>query len=369
MLNKVKMYITDVLTDAYQQRQYDKASYGESLEEARVAQYLQLPPLTDEEIKQIREVWGNMPGNLEMGFPGFQIYKHYYGFDAEYVPFCYFFPRMLRVVNPIADSKVLSNKSMMYNFFASIRQPKLVARRIGGSILSADNTLITEEQLLDAIGRCDSDMIIKLSSGSSCGKSICKIEAGAPREEAARIIRQYSGDYVIQTILKQSADTAVFNASSLNTMRISTMLVDGRMSLSTAMIRFGTPGSIIDNVGAGGGCVGINDDGTLMSHGFNNKAERIGQWNGVRFAGRSIRGFDKVVELAFAAHLCIPTCGFAGWDIALDEQGEPVLIECNLIWPGLFFEQLANGKPALRDRRKDFIEYIKQQPKPTGNPT
>ena len=60
------------------------------------------------------------------------------------------------------------------------------------------------------------------------------------------VISSYNGDYVIQEVLKQSNITSKFNPTSLNTFRISTLLLNGEFSVLTAMLRFGKEGSIVD---------------------------------------------------------------------------------------------------------------------------
>lgn len=369
MINKLKNCLIGKLTQAMRDSLFNNASYIESIEESKIAEKLNLPSLTEDEIRRIKTKWDGVVTNFEIGYPGFRIFKHYFGFNEEYIPFCYFYPWMLRVVNPIYDSKVLSNKGMTYNFFPTIKQPDLVARRINGCLLAADNSSISEEELLKIINCSQVDMIIKLSCGSSCGKNIYKMEAGISLSKAKEIISHYNGDYVIQKMLRQSSSTSVFNPSSLNTLRISTLMINGKVSVNTAMIRFGNPGSIVDNLGAGGVCVGIKDDGSFMDFGFTSTGLKIDSWNNINFSGRYIPNFESVKKLACKAHVFIPTCGFAGWDIALDENDNPVLIECNLIYPGLFFEQIANGEPAFHNRFDEFLRIIKEAPKPSGNPS
>ena len=182
--------------------------------------------------------------------------------------------------------------------------------------------------------------------------------------EVEKILSQYEGDFVIQGVLEQSEDTKRFNPSSLNTFRISTLLLNGRFSACTSMLRFGTPGNIVDNVGAGGGCVGIRDDGSLMPYGFNKAGYKIKEWNGILFEGCKIKEFRKVLQTSKDAHSRIPLCAFVGWDLAIDQNGGVNIIEANLDWPGLFFEQLANGRPALGERFNEVLEYVHSHPVP-----
>ena len=361
----MKKNIKAFLHNKIHNRRFKNAAIGQSKEEERAA--AGLPELTESEKIEIKKKWGKFIKDIELGYPGFQVYKSLYGFDVNYLPFSYFFPWMLRVLNPIEYSHVFSNKGLTSNIFPNIKQPELVAKKINGCILNSKNKLIAENELAKELSSNGYNMIIKKSTDSCCGRNIAIIKANTDINEISKLLKAFEGDYIIQKIVKQSHETSLFNSSSLNTMRISTMLLNGKFSLCTAMIRFGLPNSVVDNVGAGGCCVGINDDGSFMDFGFNNKFEKIESWNGVPFAGHKINNFSKIIDFAEKAHYNIPQCQFAGWDIAIDEKGEPVLIEVNLVWPGLFFEQLANGKPALRGREDELLHFLSNQSIPYGS--
>ena len=363
----MKKRIKAFLRNKIHNRNFKNAAIGQSKEEERAA--AGLTDLTENEKMKIKMKWGHFIKDIELGYPGFKVYKSLYGFDVNYLPFSYFFPWMLRKLNPIEYSHVFSNKGLTPNIFPNVKQPELVAKKINGYILNDKNELLTEDELVKELSSKDCNMIIKKSTDSCCGRNIAIIKERTDINEISKLIKAFQGDYIIQKIVQQSPETSLFNPSSLNTMRISTMLLNGKFSLCTAMIRFGLPNSVVDNVGAGGCCVGINDDGSFMDFGFNNKFEKIESWNSIPFAGHKINNFSKIIDFAQKAHYNIPQCQFAGWDIAIDENGDPVLIEVNLVWPGLFFEQLANGKPALRGREDELLHFLSKQPTPYGNPT
>lgn len=305
---------------------------------------------------------GGVVGNIGIGFSGYRAWKALYGFDVNYIPFGYFFPWILRKLNPIEYSLTYENKGMQYDLFPQTNHPKFVVRKLNGAIYDSNHNFIDLETAIGIIASYPRDMIIKPCSDSCCGRGVRKIHSSAARTEVSAIVALYE-DFVVQECIEQHPSTAVFNSSSLNTMRISTLLLNGKFSLCTAMIRFGEPGSVVDNVGAGGACVGINDDGTIMEFGFDAKTNKIYEWNGITFQGRSIPNFDSIITAVSIAHKSIPLCAFVGWDIALDKSGIPILIEVNLGWPGLFYEQLANARPALRGREDEVIQYALSRPK------
>ena len=346
------------------ERYFYRNSIGVSLEEYNLAQSLRLTPLNKKEKELIYKEWKGYIKNFDIGFPGFQIYKHYYGFNSQYIPFAYFFPWLLRVLSPVDTARVFVNKCMTYTYFHNVHQPLLVARKIKGCILDNDNIMIDDYQLISLIKSQKKEMIIKLASGSCGGRSIKYLNPNMGVESIKEIINTYNGDYVIQNILKQSEITSKFNSTSLNTFRISTLLLNGKFSILTAMLRFGKEGCIVDNLGSGGGCVGINDDGTLQDFGYNNQGQQLNNWNGIVFKGEKISCFKEIIETCKRAHYDIPLVAFVGWDIALDENNRPTLIEANIDMPGVFFEQLANARPLFRERHDEVMQYIKKHPLP-----
>lgn len=325
------------------------------------------PDLSFDELAQIKQLWRGVLPDVGVGLSGFKSYKKHFPFTPEYVPFSYFFPWMVRILNPIDAARVFANKSLTYTYFSDVAQPRLIARLVNGCLLDSENRAITDDELVDLMTRAESNAIIKASLGSCCGKAVQVIHPGESREAIAELLRSYKGDFVIQDVLRQSSCTAKFNASSLNTFRISTLLLNGKFSVCTAMLRFGLPGSVVDNVGAGGGCVGVNDDGSLMPFGFNKAGDKIAEWNGIRFEGCTIPDFKSVIDAAKKAHYDIPLCAFVGWDLAIDDKGVVNLIEANLEWPGLFFEQLANGRPAFRERFEEVMSYVREHPLPLSS--
>lgn len=352
----------------WHKRQFNKAAYSESGEERDAAKKYNLPDLTSQEKDAVSKRWKYLSDNLSFGYPGFAIYKHFYGFDPNYMPFGYFFPRLLRKLNPIEYSHVFCNKSLMYRIFHEINQPVLVLNRLQSCYFDKNGNVIDEQAAINVISSYGKDLLIKKSSGSCCGKSINIIEPKTDKDIVSALIAQYDGDFIVQEKLSQSSYTSLFNETSLNTMRISTLLLDGNFSVCTSMIRFGTPNSIVDNLGAGGCCVGINNDGSLKEFGFTSTFDKISEWNGVKFKGHCIPSYDKIVDFARKAHYCIPNCCFVGWDIALDGNDNCVLIELNTNWPGIFYEQLADGKPAFFGREDELLDFFQKTAEPYCDP-
>ena len=335
-------------------------------EERSYADRFGAPELTKEEHRQIVNAWGGVlaRGWMRTGIPAFKAWKMNYGFDAHYVPFSYFFPWVMRILNPIDIAKVFSRKELMQTIFHDIKQPDIILRCVGGIIFSHNGSVLNCQEAVRLIGNVGCDVVVKPSTNSYCGKNVRFVSKKENPSTIESVIQTSGNEYIVQRALRQVSYTSAFNKSSLNTFRISTLLLNGKFSVLTAMLRFGNVGSVVDNVGAGGACVGINADGTLMPYGFKQSGERISSWNGVKFDGYQIRNWSGLTEAARQAHSKIPHCAFVGWDFALDESEDVNLIEANIDWPGIFFEQLANGRTLFGERFNEVVEYIKEHPLP-----
>lgn len=345
-------------------RIFNRWSLSLAGEEALYAKRNRAENLTAGEVSAVKKVWHGICSDLRVGYSAFSAWKLNYGFDASYVPFGYFFPWIVRVLNPVDAARVLANKGLSNAFFSNIKQPKLLVRKVNGCIYDWQGKSLTTKNAASCIKEECTDVVVKQSSGSCSGYGVKKILATDSINDITDVLESYKGDFIAQCALKQSPITAKFNGSSVNTFRVSSLLLNGKFSVCTSMLRFGSPGSAVDNVGSGGGCVGIDEDGSLMPFGFNKTGDRIKEWNGITFEGYKILEYEKIIATAKAAHYNIPLCAFVGWDLALDENGDVNMIEANLEWPGLFFEQLANGRPVFGDRFEEVLDYVRKHPLP-----
>lgn len=338
-------------------------SEGLALEEFQCAMQLFLPDLSTSEKQIVKDTWGEYVYRPALGYPGFAVYKHYCGFNKEYVPMSFAFPWLLRVLTRVDYARVFVNKGMTYNYFFNVKQPRLVGRVVNNCYF-LDASVVDKQRFIENVQDYSHDMIAKLSTGSCGGQSIKFLSAKSTLEEIINVIDSYKGDFLIQEKVKQHPFTEQFNPSSLNTFRLTTLLLNGKFCLLTAMLRFGNSGSVVDNIGSGGGCVGVNDDGSLMEYGYNKQCHQIQEWNGVKFRNLIVPFFDKIVETCCVAHFDIPMCALVGWDIALAEDGTILLIEANIDMPGVFFEQLANARPLFRERFDEVMTFVREHPLP-----
>lgn len=335
-----------------------KCNYGMQ-HDVDVFNAINATPLTESEKQQIKERWGAIIPELECGWDGINMYKSVGAFSADYVPYSYYYAYIIDALNPIHDRKVLTNKGMAFNYHGQIPQPKTVIRCIRGVFFDNDNNIISKGEAQSIVAKNNHTMIIKPILACGAGEGIKLIPESTTKHEIIDILSQYGDDFIVQDKLKQSSLMDRLNQTSLNTMRLTTLLLDDGVHLLSACVRMGQAGSIADNVALGGLIVGINNDGTLHEFGFDSLGQKHPGHNNVEFTQFTIPNFEKCVDLVKEAHKQIATCRIVGWDIALDENNQPVLVEANLRRPGITLEQLCTG-PIFGPHTDKVIKLVKE---------
>lgn len=322
--------------------------------ENRNMKKLVLEDLTGEEKQIVKTLWGLSD------FSYHRMFKTLEGFDARYVSDYSFLPRALRALNPMEMSRAFEEKSLYGIIYSAIPQPKsLVICNRGGYII--DGKYVDLQNAIDYLKEYDG-FIIKPTHDSTQGNNVRFIR---PSEvDVKSILLSYGDNFITQERLSQSPLTSVFNNTSLNSFRISTLNINGRASLCNILFRCGQDGSVVDNGGAGGLMCGVSPEGRFHSFAYDkfyNRYETTKE--GVRFEGHVVPFMEDIVNLTLRWHTeYLPHLGFAGWDIALDENNNPVMIEVNLRWPGIQFEQLCSETPLFGDRTEEVIEFVKSHP-------
>lgn len=322
--------------------------------------------LSKYEIDEIHNKWGGIIPYISRGYDFYRGVKKLCGFSSDYLPSSYYFPIVECALNPKPEKFELSNKSLCELIYNKIvKFPYTVLRKYSGIYLDYKYNPVSPKKAAELLRAEENQLIFKPSQFTVQGMGIEILDADKKNEYATRIesenIMSQRSDFVIQRLVSQSIETAILNPSSLNTMRITTLNLNGKISVCSRAIKCGPLGSIVDNIGEGkkGVMVGLTNDGSLYSQGFYGNGERTSSHNGIKFHGRTINNFDKILNTAIELHKINSTCKIIGWDLALDSDNEIVLIEGNAAHPGIAVEQMATG-PIFGDRTDEVIDFIKK---------
>lgn len=315
--------------------------------------------LENQEITQINQVWGKISKSINYDY--WRLYKHMGFFSPFLVPDDIFASKMLRILNPLMDANVFHKKSLYDITYRGLRQPRMIAKCIDGRLYVEGKMF--RHRPVDFYKSLKGVKLIFKPSGKSCGgQSIEIFDFGDADDKSIEdLILRIGKDYVCQELVEQSPKTKIFNPGSLNTFRINSLSINGNTSVTNIMFRHGRGSSIVDNAGAGGVCLGLENDGTIIRHGIDaNLSNYEKSDTGIIYKGHVIEPVKDIVEYAIQAHQqYLPTLCHVAWDFALNANDMPVMIEVNLGWPGIVTEQLSSGRPVYNTRVEEVIEFCK----------
>lgn len=138
-----------------------------------------------------------------------------------------------------------------------------------------------------------------------------------------------------EDLIIQHPEMAKLNASSINTIRITTVLKGGIVYPMYSILRMGINSNKVDNVGAGGIYTVLSNNGEIVNPCWSDKTistYTIHPTNGFNLIGFTVPYYNQAVELVKKAALVEPHMSYVGWDIAISENG-PIIVEGNQL-PG-----------------------------------
>ena len=138
------------------------------------------------------------------------------------------------------------------------------------------------------------------------------------------------GLYIIEEIIKQKGILHKINESSVNTMRVNTLLDHGKVEVLCAFLRTGREGSVTDNLHAGGILWQINISNGEILFGVQADGKIIDTHpdSNIRLAGEKIAGFQQALQVCIEAQKRVPEVPQVGWDVVISDA-DIYLIEGN----------------------------------------
>lgn len=136
-----------------------------------------------------------------------------------------------------------------------------------------------------------------------------------------------------EEVLEQCAETAAFNPSSANTMRVVTLVcADGSVKVMAGVMRIGRKGKFADNFHHNGIAALIDvETGLVKTVGVDREFRRYVEHpdSGIPIVGFQVPEWNKIVETATAAAKVVSDMRYIGWDVAINKEHQVVLIEGN----------------------------------------
>ena len=325
----------------------------------------QTKELTDEQLSELKNVWGDIWDTGLVDPLWVRVYSDKTGiYSPEYVgsDIHYYNVEWSRIDRDYL--RAFLDKNYMDVLLPCVKHPETLIRKIHGQYLDHDFAPISKAQAVDKLfENLDPGVVVKISRASSGGKGVRFLGVGSSKDDISAAL-DVDPDVAVQLVMQQHPEMAKMNASSVNTIRIICIILDGESIPLSAVVRIGNSGSRVDNFSSGGVGCGVKPDGHLNNCGYTQKGERYDVHpNGFVFREGFVPNFDKALEAVKRCHMHVPMFGVASWDIAIDTDGEPVLIEYNVGGAGIDIHQYNNGPLYGKYRERIIADAFKNYAK------
>lgn len=164
---------------------------------------------------------------------------------------------------------------------------------------------------------------------------------------------------IVEEIIKQHPTLAEFNPSTLNTIRVNTLLcADGEVRVVLNVARFGRSGNVVDNFHGGGvGAIADLESGVFITEAINQAHLRSNYHpdSQKEFLGFQYPEWEKLITSVCDAAKRTPHLRHIGWDIAVTSNGDIEFVEGN---SRANFDVLQS--PDQLGRRFRYHKYIKE---------
>lgn len=177
----------------------------------------------------------------------------------------------------------------------------------------------------------DKDQVIYKPLEGSSGQGIVKYKK-EDWQELPLFMEQLSeaGDGLLEELVIQHPEMARMCPTSVNTVRIATLLGDKQEGIVYAFLRIGN-GRVMDNVDCGGMAARVDlESGKLLTVGADKQGNTYEKhpMTGTPIIGFTIPFFEEAKQMCLEAMRVVPQVRFVAWDVAITEKG-PRFIEGN----------------------------------------
>jgi len=320
--------------------------------------YLDCAPLTNSQVSEVKEYYKSL-GFKNINTDWHRYFTHVSGkFYKEYMPEDLFFNVVEPNLNMNKMLPALTDKNLLEKIFNNVKQPKTIIKNINGFFYdSKTNEIIQFDEVLKICNEF-SKLIIKPSMDSFGGNNIIVFKLKDNKTDynelsVGNLIKLYKKDFIIQEFLEQHEQMSLLNQSSVNTIRSTTLLINGEVEILRDIVRIGGKDSTVDNTSKGGIWCVIKPDGILREKGYFDPGEFVLETDSkVKLEGFEIPNYQKIKKVIKHLHKQIPYFKIVSWDIAIDREGNAVLIEYNVEGQGM------DGQYAYGPLFREFTDEI-----------
>ena len=332
----------------------------EKFHERKIKKSMQLCPLKPLTKGQESDIKAYFKKHLGREIPTYwhqYLYSRNGLYSEKYIPASVYSSSIVFCFNNYQFCLAYADKGFYDTLFPEVNRPQTFVKNLNGLFYDEKKHISLEE----AIDRCSdiNEAVIKPTVFGTWGEGVKLFhsEKGFIPElniTVNELFKRYHDSFIVQSKLEQHQDLARLNPTSVNTIRVMSYLKDNEVIILYAVIRIGRMGQVVDNETAGGIKADINlQTGRIKGPAFGSPTEKdMPQTDsGAVLDGYLIPSFPKVLDFVKSLHVRLPYFRIVGWDISVDKDGEPVMIEWNR---QAELSQVAHG-PAFGDYTEEIL--------------
>ncbi len=273
--------------------------------------------------------------------------------SSRYIPEDIFYNHIMPLLNNFNLAQAYTDKNMYDVFMQGIKMPKALLRCMHGNLYDADYNLLNIANYSNSLSDKEVDCFIKPPIDSGQGKNVkkCKIKdrkifVGGGLQDINKLKNSYDGDFIIQEGIKQSSILSDIYPYSVNIIRSISLRYENKIVvLSTNQLNFGNNQNYVSYTVDGEVVCGVDHNGNVAEFGYDDKFNKIFDhpFTHKPFKNIALPNFSDLEKIIIAGHERLPHFDLVAWDFGLDNLNQYVLIEYNLLFPGINYHQVING--------------------------
>lgn len=334
--------------------------YLESFFEKKIKKSMQLCPMKPLTKGQEAEIKAYFKKHFNRDIPTYW-HQYFYSrnglYSEKYIPASIYSSSIIYNLNNYQFSLAYVDKGFYDTLFPDVNRPHTIIKNVNGLYYDDKNPISLEE----AIDRCSNlkEAVIKptVLGTWGVGVNLFHAEKGFVPEmnmSVNDLFSHYKNSFIVQSKLEQHPDLAKLNPTSVNTIRVMSYRRDNEVVILYAVIRIGRMGKVVDNETSGGIKADIDlQTGRIKGPAFGSPTEKnMPQTDsGAVLDNYLIPSFPQILDFVKSLHYRLPYFRLIGWDISVDTNGKPVMIEWNR---SAELSQVAHG-PAFGDYTEEIL--------------
>lgn len=278
----------------------------------------------------------------------------------EYIPGDIFVNHIEPRLNNVAFTKALHDKNYYDLLFYDLPKSETIIRVVNGKLYDKNYKTILKTNAFNTLEKNENKLLIKptIFTGGGKGIQVFKIEEKADLLEAISQLMLTKGSFIVQEWINQHPILASLYSKSVNTLKIITLRRKDKIVYLMTRVNVGQGDTQTDKKGY---FVGVDQNGGLKNFAvkrsiFTKHSEH--EDSKVKFETITIPAYKEAVELCKLAHQRLFHFDMVSWDIAINMEAKPILIEFNVKSQGIEDMQLVGG-PLFGKHTMDVLREMR----------